>query len=273
MQFVAVWPIWLVWICVVVSLWTAFEAGRFLRRRGLKNADRAIDTKDIGFLVPSAFGLLSLLIGFTFSLALSRYESRRDLIVAEAAQVRLASLRADLLPSPTRQAMADMLRAYVDSRLDFFEVGSSPSDIRAAQAASERLQAQMWSQLRALAADDGFAPHTRAFADSLDQMITIGMQRETAAVERIPARVLEMLFMFAILALAILGHGTGAIAGRPWTPMLAFIAIVSSALVLIVDLDRPRTGDIQVSQAPMLEVRTLLQVGAPAPTPEQQSRR
>lgn len=261
MQFVDDWPIWTVWLTVAVSLWTAFEAGRFFRRRGFRKGAAGADTKDIGFLVPSAFGLLSLLIGFTFSLALSRYEDRRDLIVAEAAQIRLAALEVDLLPPPERAAMAQALRAYLDSRIAFFEAGSAPADIRAAQATSDRQLEEMQRRLRAAATADGFTPQARAVADALDPMIAIGMKRETAAVERIPPRVLELLFLFALLAMTILGHGTGATPGRPWTPTLAFTVLVSAALVLIVDLDRPRGGDIRVSQAPMLEVRAMLSPG------------
>lgn len=258
MRFVDTWPIALVWCVVAACLWGAFELGRWLRRKGIREGRKAADTKDIGFLVPSAFGLLSLLIGFTFSLALARYEDRRDLIVAEAAQIRLAALRVDALPPQVRQAVDANLRAYLSSRIAFFEAGSAPADIRAAGAASDRLQDAMQQQIRAQAVLDGNAPSTLAVADALDPMIAIAMRRETAAVERIPARVLELLFLFALLAMTILGHGTGATPGRPWTPTLAFTVLVSAAMVLIVDLDRPRSGDIRVSQAPMIELRSAL---------------
>lgn len=258
MRFVDAWPIALVWLAVAICLWGAFELGRWLRRKGIKEGRKAADTKDIGFLVPSAFGLLSLLIGFTFSLALARYEDRRDLIVAEAAQIRLAALRLEALPTPVREAVGANLRAYLVSRIAFFEAGSAPSDIRAAGAASDRLQDAMQRQVREQAALDGHAAQTRAMADALDPMIVMAMRRETAAVERIPARVLELLFLFGLLAMTILGHGTGATPGRPWTPTLAFTVLVSAAMVLIVDLDRPRGGDIRVSQAPMLELRQSL---------------
>ena len=263
MQFADTWPIGMVWAAVAACLWAAFELGRFLRRRSHFAGGQSLDTKDIGFLVPSAFGLLSLLIGFTFSLALNRYESRRDLIVAEAAQIRLAALRAEALPAPADAAMAGMLRAYVGSRLAFFEVGTSPTAIRTAQANSDRLQDQMWREVRAAGALPGGAQPARDVADALAPMIAIGMQRETAAVERIPARVLDLLFLFALLAMTILGHGTGATPGRPWTPSLAFTVIVSAAIVLIVDLDRPRSGDIRVSQAPMLELHASLRASGP----------
>lgn len=261
MHVVDEWPIWAVWLAVAAGLWLAFEAGRFFRRLGFRRDGTGADTKDIGFLVPAAFGLLSLLIGFTFSLALNRYESRRDLIVAEAAQIRIAAQRAEALDEPARAAMRQMLLAYLESRIAFFEVGSSPADIRAAQAASDRLQEEMVRRMRA-ADIAGAQPAVEAMSGALEPMIVIGMQRETAAVERIPARVLELQFLFALLAMTILGHGTGATPRRPWTPTLAFTVLVSAAMVLIVDLDRPRGGDIRVSQAPMLEVRSAL---APAP--------
>jgi hypothetical protein len=108
-------PLWVISIGFFVSLLIAREIGRFLRERRQKAVGKEADA----FAMTTVLGLLALLIGFNFSIALSRYEERRDLVVKEANAIGTTWLRLQLLDEADRARMQSLLRNYVNARIDF----------------------------------------------------------------------------------------------------------------------------------------------------------
>src|SRR4051795_2617372 len=117
-------PLPLIFLCGVALIWGVSEIGWRLGRRGDGHST------NIGTLESATVGLLALIIGFTFSMALSRFEARRDAVVQEANAIGTTALRARFLPEPYRAESLKLLRDYTQVRLDAFRRGYSFAELQ-----------------------------------------------------------------------------------------------------------------------------------------------
>jgi hypothetical protein len=97
-----------------------------------------------GTIAGAIMGMLALMMGFTFSMALSRYDARRDAVLQEATAIGTAALRARLLPAPFSTDCLILLREYIQIRLDLTDRISSSEQMDAAVAQSKIIQEQLW---------------------------------------------------------------------------------------------------------------------------------
>jgi hypothetical protein len=208
-----------------------------------------------GAIDAAVYGLLGLLIAFTFSGAATRFEARRHLIVEEANAIGTAYLRLDLLPEGPRLLLKEKFRQYVDSRL---EVYRKLPDIAAAKedlVRSAAIQSEFWAE--AVAASRAVFPQPAAMLllPALNQMIDITTTRTVAAQNHPPSIIFVMLILLALLSALLAGYSMACSKNR--IHMLVFAAILSITVFVILDLEYPRLGLIQISDADqvLVEVR------------------
>jgi hypothetical protein len=219
--------------------------GRRVRRR------QASSAPDTLYATTATISLLTLLIGFTFSVALNRYDTRRDLVVEEAASIHALWQRNKLQPDAQRAAMAKALAAYVEERLHYFVDETKLDRERPSDVLADELMAEMWGLTRAAGGDGA---RVRLMADSLTRVDDAAWRREAIAREHIPLLVIHALIIFLLLTGFSLGY-SGRDDPRLVRPVhLIFLAMASSAIMLLLDLDRPRSGLVLVSQQPMREI-------------------
>ncbi|WP_345476024.1 hypothetical protein [Lysobacter panacisoli] len=233
----------------------AREAGSFLHdRRGSTDTEARKDSD--AFAMTSVLGLLALLIGFTFSIALSRYESRRELVVKEANAIGTTWLRMQLLDAPERSRMEDLLRRYVDTRIAFGAAASPQAEVEQYQRAAT-LQNELWVGLMAAIAPFRDTPRASLLVTTTNESIDLAAERFATRQAHIPPRIMRMLVLFALLAAGMVGYERGH--QRRATTLLFLLLTLAASLV--VDLDRPSTGMINVPQDPMLDLRASMQPG------------
>ena len=135
---------WLVLIIIGLVLVALAEVGF---RAGLRLFVKKDEPRkgQIGAIQGAVLGMLALLLGFTFSMAVTRYETRRELVLREANAIGTTYLRASFLPETNAKAIEDLLRHYVDARLSFYTAGSDSAKITLAQSETARLQRELWS--------------------------------------------------------------------------------------------------------------------------------
>ena len=235
----------------LVSSIVILFASEIGRRIGVRGAARGGD--HIATLESAILSLLALMIGFTFAMALSRFEGRRDAVLNEANAIGTTALRARLLPAPHNAQALKLLREYVQIRLDITRRVPSAAELNDAIARSNAVQEALWGQALAAAAKDAGMVPTGIFIQTLNEMIDNQEKRLTAGRNRVPNIVLLALYGIAIVAGAFTGYGSGLEARRPRLPVYLTGILVSSVILLIQDLDRPNTGFITVSQQPMLD--------------------
>jgi len=248
MAWLASLPLTVIALAILAALLVAATIGyrghlRLLHRSGETEAESH------DHLLSAVLGLLALLLGFTFSLALNRYEARRDLVVQEANAIGTTWLRAQILEPPNKAAMSGLLRAYLDTRLSWSEADAGASARTAA------LQQKLWAATAQTMRSESNPQLSRAVMDAMNQSFDLASARGAARLAHVPDRVLTVLLLYAVLSAAMLGY-TSAAKGRPQRIATASVLVLLTlALVMILDIDRPRSGAIQVSQQPLEELK------------------
>ena len=191
-------------------------------------------------------GLLGLLLGFTLAMAVSRWDARRDVIVDEANAIGTLWLRAGLLEEPLRDDLRDALRSYTDARI---ALGGSRSDrtaLRAARSESESLHASIWSVV-ARAAEPGRSPAVlSSLITSANEVIDIHELRLASIENYLPAPLFLLLLTVAAVATGFLAWAFGAANQGGRTAILVLGLLIGAVLLLIMDVNRPQRGRIEI---------------------------
>lgn len=205
----------------------------------------------VGGMVGATLGLLAFMLAFTFSLAASRFEARRQILLQEANAVGTTYLRAGMLSEPMRTDARNLLREYVDVRTEAVQ----PGKLEQAMAKSEELHQRLWA-VATTAAEKEKNVITSLFIQALNQVIDLHATRVMAGVRsRVPGIIWIVLYLLLILALVMLGYQSGLAKSRRSIAVLALVIGFSSVLYLIADLDRPGQGLLQTSQEAMTDLR------------------
>jgi uncharacterized membrane protein YidH (DUF202 family) len=235
----------------LVSVAVVLACSEIGRRLGVRIADRG--GTNTSTLESAILALLALMIGFTFAMALSRFESRREAVLHEANAIGTTALRARLLPPPHRAETLKLLREYVQIRLDITQRVVSPAELSATIARSNEIQEALWQQGKAVAGkDNGWVP-TGLFIQTLNEMIDSQETRLTALRNRVPNIVLLALYGIAAIASGFTGYASGLEARRSRLPVHITGILICAVILLIQDLDRPGAGFITTSQQPMVD--------------------
>ena len=247
---------WYITLAIIAILVVVAEVGfRFGRRR-----QTWVDgnyRSQLSTMQASTLGLLALLLGFTFALAASRFEARKALVLKEANAIGTAYLRLGLLQAPDRGELEALMRRYVDARVDFSRADNWES-FRAAQAASSQLQSQLWTGVRDQARTDGRPVPHGMILQSLNEVIDIGGERRAALFNRVPDIILALLMGVGTFAMLINGYSVGVGGTRSLFALIVMPILIAAVIAVIIDLDRPRRGLIQVGQQSLIELQESL---------------
>jgi hypothetical protein len=226
------------------SLFAFQELGR---RWGLRRAVRDAEggREGLGSVEAAVYGLLGLLIAFSFSGAASRFEARRDLIVQEANAIGTAYLRLDLLPDDERTSLREKFRRYLDTRLGAYR---KLPDLEAAMAELDRASAQqgeIWTEA-VVAAKAAGPPASVLLPPALNEMFDITTTRTAATRAHPPLFLFAMLVILALVSALLVGNGMSAGKVSHRLHMLAYAGALALTIYVIVDLEFPRLGLIRV---------------------------
>jgi hypothetical protein len=241
-------PLLLIFCAGLALIWSISELGW---RRGVRSTG---ESTNIGTLESATVGLLALLIAFTFAMALSRFEARRDAVVQEANAIGTTALRARFLPQPHRAEVLKLLRDYVKVRIEAFQGGHSFAELKSTVDRSNALQEALWQQAEALAQETKTLIPTGLFVQSLNQMIDAQGVRLAALRNQIPGIVLLALYVLAAVSGGFVGYASAIDPRLNRLPVLIMGLLISLVLYLIMDIDRPNSGFITNSQQAMIDV-------------------
>jgi len=261
-------PLWVIMVGLFFSLIAARELGGWIHRLAVGRKEGQDDGDDEGksLVLSGLLGLLALLTAFTFSLSLNRYEVRRSVVVSEANAIGTAEMRVRLLAAPDNARLAGMLQDYARTRLAYGVATAAAKPAFAATSAKQRSELQT-ATIAALT-PEARNPLAGLVGPSINAVLDIGAEREAFNAARIPGIILFALMLYNLLTAIMLGYAlTGARARqRPATIML--FALLTLAIALIMDLDRPQRGTIRIDQTPM---KQLVAGFAPVPAGDAQA--
>ena len=239
-------------------LFAAMVGARELGAFGHRVADRRHGSKsttegDANVLLSVALGLLSLLIGFAFSLSLSRYDHRRELVASEASAIATAAQRFGLIDSPAHDVLMRQLHDYSAARA---AAGLSVDDDerRNLERKAEGLSVPLVkATVAAVLPLQGTSTGTFVL-DGVDRAINLADQRRAAADAKLPNRVVEALAAYCVVVAGLFGYALTSTASTNRVATYLVFALFAFAIAIILDLDRPRGGAITIGQEPMADV-------------------
>jgi hypothetical protein len=249
-------PLWVVGIGLVLSMGIAATLGWLVRRRveGAASGDEKASGQD-GYIVSGVLGLLALLLGFTFSLAIERFEGRRALVLEEANDIGTTYLRAQILPSPHRERISNLLVVYTNNRIALGTEGpGAQRDTLAHQ--NDQLLTDLWAETVAVMPAIRDYEYSGAFVEAMNAVIDMDTARKVARGLHVPTEVFVLLLIYQIISAGVLGFVLYGRHGIALATMLCLLFTLS--LLLIMDVDRPTSGGVTESQKPMLLLRDSL---------------
>jgi F0F1-type ATP synthase membrane subunit c/vacuolar-type H+-ATPase subunit K len=234
-------------------LWIASRVGQAVRKRreDMDSEERG----DFGMILTATLTLLGLVIGFTFSMAISRYDQRKNYEEAEANAIGTEYVRADLLPSADAQSVRTLLKQYLEQRIQFYEA-RWPRDLPRVNAKTAQLQTDLWNAVRPEAQTDHSAVEALAVAGMNDVLNSQGYT-QAAWWNRIPVAAWGLMWMIAICCNAMIGyfiHPTK----RHWVRPVVMPLVVAVSFFLIADIDSPRRGIIRVIPQNLISLQNSL---------------
>jgi hypothetical protein len=228
--------------------------GEFGRRLAL-GRPVAGDSRDTGFAVldGAVFGLLGLIVAFSFAGAIGRFDERRALIIEETITIGSTYQFLDLLPNQPRAELQVLFRNYLDSRIAFY---NALQDIEAAAGEldnTREIETSIWSS--AVTAADGNQPAQMLLLSSINDMFDIATKRTLNMLLHPPPVIFVLMFALALISALLAGYGSAKSGSRDWIRLLGFATVASVAFYVILDIEFPRSGLIQIDKFDLALVR------------------
>jgi hypothetical protein len=237
----------------LVALWLCAWAGaRFLGRFAPRGEEAH---EDLSVVLAASLTLLGLIIGFSFSMAISRYDQRKNYEEAEANAIGTEYVRTQFLAAPESARAQQLLREYLDQRILFYSAHERaqlpPIDARTAE-----LQNQLWASVRAPAAASP-TPVMALVVAGMNDVLNSQGYTQAAWWNRIPRAAWWLMALIAIMCNLMLGYTARHLRSR--VVLLSVLPLVLGvALFLIADIDSPRGGVIHVAPQNLLALRQSL---------------
>jgi hypothetical protein len=229
---------WLVFVLALVMLWICAQLGALLRRRQGQSAPETFT-----IVLTASLTLLGLIIGFTFSMAVSRYDMRKNYEAEEANAIGTEYLRAGLLSPGDTATMRMLLRSYLDQRILLYHSSDEHSRAQIRQRTSQ-LQRQLWATAQRAAMTQPSAL-TALAAAGLNDVLNSQSYTQAAWWNRIPAAAWLLMWLIALLCNVMVGYAASGATARSLL-LLLLPLLLSTAFLLIADMDSPRGGVIRV---------------------------
>jgi len=226
---------------IVLSMRSGWVVGR---RRLAAMGDGA--NEGLGAVDGAIFGMMGLLLAFTFTGAASRFEQRRELIVQETNAIGTAWLRLDLLGAEPREQARNLFRRYLDQRLDVYLDVTNQARTAQSLAAVAALQAQIWNLAVAQAREDKSQPLVQSLLPALNDMFDIATARVLATRQHPHPAIFGLLLVLVLVSAFLVGFSQAKVTRQSRLHLIGFSVTTALALYLIIDLEYPRVGMIRV---------------------------
>jgi len=228
-----------VFVSTFVVLWLSALAGDAIRSRFLPFKEE--DRDDLSVVIGAVLTLLGLLIGFTFSMAVTRYDQRKNYEEAEANSIGTEYVRADLLPAQDALRVRELLKRYLDQRVLFYAT-RDPSELAKVNSDTADLQNQLWAVVRSAASVQP-TPVLALAVSGMNDVLNSQGYTQAAWWNRIPTAAWALMIVIAICCNMLLGYGARRTERRLSTILPLAVAL---SFLLISDIDSPRGGTIRV---------------------------
>lgn len=239
----------LVWLILGGVAFVSYRLGRAARKSDVQ------PSKTSDFLLSSLFGLLSLILSFSFSLAVSRFEHRREMAIKESNAIEASYVRALAMKDVAGVDIIKLYRDYVDKRIDFYR---SPDWNKKLENAAP-IQEKMKNHFVTISKSERGALES-AYSFALTAMFEATNERNFALIKQLPESIYFMIFLFACLAFGTLNYDRGFHKESVHWRTILYIILFGIVFTMIYDIDHPHSGLIRIGQDAMLKLRDSMEI-------------
>jgi len=252
---------WLIGIGVLALLVGSLLLGNAVHRRRHKGDEpHGESSSQEGNILAGAMGLLALLLGFTFAMAIDRYDDRRSLVVVEANAIGTTYLRAQLLDEPHRARLSELLKTYSETRIAL-ATSHDRNERQRLMAKSDGYQHQLWAETVAAIQPIRDVEIASTFVTAMNETIDAGAARVAARRAHVPSQVMLALLLYMAVAAFMLGYVMSNSRRRGIS--LLELGLITLAYMLIIDIDQPTAGAIREPQEPMVDLLAMMKASPP----------
>jgi hypothetical protein len=238
--------LWSIPIALILFLLVAGSLRMGWKRGRRRMSQQGTDVNEgLGAVDGAIFGLMGLLLAFTFTGAASRFDQRRDLIVEEVNAIGTAWLRLDLLEQGARNETRELMRQYLDRRLDVYRDVTDPDVVAAALSRVATTQAELWGRLISAIREDRSLP-VQTILPAFNDMFDIAEARRLATEMHPPVAIYLMLGLLVLVSAFLAGFGQAKASRQSMLHLAGFAAVTSISIYFILDMEYPRLGLIRV---------------------------
>lgn len=224
-------------ICICILLF--YFAGHRFRKLAIKK-NPLVSSSDLGPINGTLLGLLGLLLAFTFSMASSRFDARRTVVIEEANDIGTVILRTDFYPDSVRNILRQHLQQYVEARIGYYQAGTDYEKTKRFYISADSISKKIWGTAVSYAKTDYNLAKTSELIPALNAMIDVTTTRRAAGEATIPGSIMYFLIALCFCAAFLLGYDNK----NHIDPVLTggFAVMLSITIFCIKDLDSPRSG-------------------------------
>jgi len=253
-------PLWAVYfgtvIIVLLAAEIGFRIGIWMQRRDPSSGKTTLT----GAVVGGMLGLMAFLLAFSIGIVIGQHNGRRAMVVTEANAIGVAYLRAGFLGEPDRTSSRDLLREYVDVRL---AAASDPAVFESTLTRSEEIHMQLWSIVEDNVRLGQDSEIMALFVESINEVIDVHSLRLAAVDLRLPRLLGTVLYASTILSFLLVGVASSSDGKRDLIAILIFALAYVAVLVILVDLDQPQRGILNISQTALSDLLQQMTEHAP----------
>ena len=253
-------PIWVVYlVTVVIAVVVAevgFRIGVWLKQRD-PDSGRAQMT---GAVVGGMLGLMAFLMAFCIGIVINQHNGRKAMVVTDANAIGTAYLRAGFLGEPDRTTSRDLLREYVEVRLAAVD---DPALYDSAITRSEGIHGELWAIVEDNVNRGLTSEMIALYVDSINTVIDVHSERLAAIELRLPELFWFVLLAATVLSFLLVGVASSSDKKRDFWAILIFALAFVAVMMIIVDLDRPQQGLLNVSQTALQDLLNQMTSGTP----------
>ncbi len=247
---------WLAAVMLLLILLANFLGYRYRKARIRK--DPEIQSEGLGQMESSLLGLTALFLAFTFGMASSKFEARRGIIIIEANEIQTAILRCDLYPDSLRRLFHEDFRNYLDARLAYYDAGIDPQKIQSSLKSADEYSLKIWERAVGYSQDPSHLIPSMHMIPAVNDMIDIVTTRDAQRIAKVPPLILAVLAVLLLISSFLTGYGQKG--KRDFILISGFALMMTMAMYLIIEQDRPRSGllNLDTAQERIREVRDRL---------------
>lgn len=240
----------ILFVTIIIFNELSYRIGRIVQSRNDEEVKNLT-----GSVQASILGLLALLLGFTFSMSMQRFDNRTVALIDEANSFGTALLRAELLPEEKRGEVLKLLNEYLKLRVAIGKIDLTKVEKR--QSYNDKiisLQKKLWDVTVEITQIDSRPVTTGAFMQALNDLIDKQGKRNAVLSSHVPEPIMFLLFFVFIASISIMGYSSGLSGKRILAPLILVTLLITLIVFIIIDLDRPKRGLIKVDQSPLTEL-------------------